>query len=261
MLDNHYVPEGYGIVPYLAIGDHRIPTYSAFVALALLVGIGWFYCSYRGSEKKKDTGWIVAAALLGGVVGAKLAIVAEHFSLFLREPAYWKALLFSGRSIVGGLVGGYLGVRLIKKIRGLSQVRCGNHIAPAAALGMGIGRIGCFLTGCCYGIETKLPIGVDFGDGVSRIPTQLIEAAFCFVLFGWLLWQQKKNRNLIPGILFRYLVLSYFTFRFLIEFIRATNKNILGLSVYQVICVLGAAVMIAQIRKSKEKEAHSDGKP
>ena len=118
---------------------------------------------------------------------------------------------------------------------------------------MSIGRIGCFLTGCCYGIETKLPIGIDFGDGILRIPTQLIESLFCFILFIYFFYKQKKGKDIIPGILFKEYVLYYFIFRLFIEFIRDTEKNVLFLSIYQLISILGIIYFVIKIRREKRE--------
>ena len=254
MLDNHYVPDGYGLITNFTFGNYKISTYSFFVILGLLVGVAWFYFSitYKGKLKSEKSYYIVISALIGGLIGSKILVLFENFGVLVKNPSYFKDFLFTGKSIVGGLLGGYVGVRVIKKIKNIQNFRCGNDIAPAVALGMAIGRIGCFLTGCCYGIQTKLPIGVNFGDGTYRIPTQLIEMIFCLILFGYLLYKQKKDKNLIPGILFKQLVLSYFVFRFLIEFIRATNKDILFLSIYQTICLIGAVFMAIQIKRSRE---------
>ena len=254
MLDNHYVPEGYGILPSINIWGHNIPTYALFVGLGLFTGIIWFYVTVRRKEKlNSDISYnIVLSALLFGFIGSKILVIIENFDIIIKNTDSIKTLLFSGKSIVGGLIGGYFGVRFVKKRLNLERVRTGNKIAPAIALGMAIGRIGCFLTGCCFGIETSLPIGVNFGDGVTRIPTQLIEMFFCIILFGYLLYRQKCKKDLIPGILFKELVLYYFVFRFFIEFIRGTSKNILFISIYQVICLLGIIYIIKIIKNEKK---------
>lgn len=253
MLDNHYVPEGYGILPSINILGHNIPTYALFVGLGLFTGIIWFYVTVKRKEKlNSDISYnIVLSALIFGFIGSKILVIIENFDIIIKNTDSIKTLLFSGKSIVGGLIGGYFGVRFAKKKLKLENVRTGNKIAPSIALGMAIGRIGCFLTGCCYGIETTLPIGVNFGDGIYRIPTQLIEMVFCLILFIYLLYKQLNDKNLIPGILFQKLVLYYFIFRFFIEFIRDTEKNILFLSIYQVICLIGIIFMIKKMKKEK----------
>ena len=253
MLDNHYVPEGYGIISNFEIFGHLVSTYSLFVALGLLVGMMWFFLTVpRGGKVSiENSCYIVLSALFFGFIGSKILVIVENLEFLIKDFSSIKQLLFNGKSIIGGLICGYVGVRFIKRRLNIESVRTGNKIAPAIALGMAIGRIGCFLTGCCFGIETSLPIGVNFGDGVLRVPTQLIEMIFCLCLFFYLFYQQRKKKDLIPGILFKELVLYYFTFRFFIEFIRGTSKDILFLSIYQVICLLGIVYIIRKMRDDK----------
>ncbi|MBR4110439.1 MAG: prolipoprotein diacylglyceryl transferase [Clostridia bacterium] len=249
MLDNHYTPDNFGIIRNFNMLGIEISTYTFFVALACFVTIAFYLLSMRKKEKedKQHTFSIVMAALIGGIIGSKIPVIIENFEVLIREPQNLKYFLLTGKSIIGGIIGGWLAIKIIKKIKGISNKKYGNEIAPAIALGMGIGRIGCFLTGCCYGIETKLPIGVDFGDGALRYPTQLIEMIFCMILFIYLYYKQKTKKELFPGSLFKELVLYYFIFRFFIEFIRGTEKNIAYLSIYQVICLLGITLYIFKI--------------
>ena len=254
MLDNHFVPDGYGIIPYFTLFNKEVSSYSIFVGLGLLIGMIWFLITVLRKEKIRDykAFLIVLSALFFGVIGSKILVVIENIKPLIDDFSQIKVFLFTGKSIVGGLIGGYFGVIIAKKILNIKGKRFGNQIAPAIALGIGIGRIGCFLTGCCYGIETSLPIGIDFGDGVNRIPTQLIEMIFCLILFGYLFYKQKSKSNLQPGILFYELVLYYFIFRFFIEFIRETEKNILCFSIYQIISILGIIYIVEKIRKEKK---------
>lgn len=264
MLDNHYVPEGYGIISNFNIFGVKVSSYSLFVGLGLFIGIAWFFFSVTLKEKNKEKKigklnayYIVLSALIFGLLGSKILFFIENLDLIIKNIDRLNniknllLLLLTGKSIVGGIIGGYFGVRFVKKKLKIENVRTGNKIAPAIALGMAIGRIGCFLTGCCYGIETSLPIGIDFGDGITRFPTQLIECVFCLVLFIYLLYKQKTSKDLMPGILFKKLVLFYFTFRFFIEFIRGTSKNIMFLSIYQIICIIGIIYIVKKIKKEK----------
>lgn len=256
MLDNHFVPDGYGIIPYFNILGKEIPTYSFFVGLGLLLGIIWFMFTVSIKEKVRgDKAYIIVLfALIFGIIGSKILVIFENANVLISDISKIKTFLYSGKSIVGGLIGGYVGVRIAKKLLKTNNIRVGNKITPAIALGMSIGRIGCFLSGCCYGIETKLPIGIDFGDGITRIPTQIIESLFCLVLFLYFYHKQKNGKDLMPGILFKELIICYFTFRFFIEFIRDTEKNILFLSVYQIISILGIIYIIFKIKKEKKYE-------
>lgn len=251
MLDNHYVPDNYGIMPNIVLFGHEVSSYTFFVGLGLLIGLVCFFCTIILKEKVRGEKayLIVFSSLLCGFIGSKILVIIENINILFDDLSNIKYFLFSGKSIVGGLIGGYVGIRLIKKKLKLENVRIGNKIAPSIAIGMAIGRIGCFLTGCCYGIETNLPIGVNFGDGINRIPTQLIEMIFCLILFGYLLYKQLNDKKLVPGILFKKLVLYYFMFRFFIEFIRGTEKNILCFSIYQVICLIGIFITFKRIKK------------
>ncbi len=254
MLDNHFVPEGYGIIPYFHIFGKEISSYSIFVLLAIIIGVLWFFITVpKKAKMKNDKAYlIVLSALLFGALGSKILVIIENLDVLIKDFSKISAFIFTGKSIMGGLIGGYIGVKIAKKGLKREEIRIGNDIAPAIALSMAIGRIGCFLTGCCYGIETKLPIGVNFGDGVMRIPTQLIEMIFCLILFVYLFYNQKRDDKLMPGILFKKLVLYYFAFRFFIEFIRATDKIVLYLSIYQIFSILGIIYMLYRIKKEKK---------
>lgn len=232
MIDLHILPKGdWGVYPVLfRIGNINIESYSFFVALALIVGIIVFYIEARRQKSVSEkTFYILIAALIGGTVGSKLPVWIFNYKEII--SAFPNIIpLLSGRTIVGGLIGGTIAVMLTKKYLHIEGKR-GNVFAPAIALGIAIGRIGCFLRGCCYGIETSLPWGVNFGDGILRHPTQIYESLFALGMFIYL--QKAKKKNPSPGSLFRILMISYFSFRFLIEFIRVEDKIFLGLSGFQ----------------------------
>ena len=92
MLDNHYVPKGYGIITNFTFGDLKISTYSFFVLLGLLVGIVWFYFSitYKGKLKTGNSYIIVMSALIGGLIGSKVLVFFENFNILIKHPEYLK---------------------------------------------------------------------------------------------------------------------------------------------------------------------------
>src|SRR5207253_2512113 len=136
---------------------------------------------------------VVAAAAVGAALGGKLlywasdpGLTASHW----QDPIY----LIGGKSIVGALVGGLIAVELLKRSIGLTR-STGDLFAVPVAVGIGIGRIGCFLTGLddhTHGLPTSLPWAVDFGDGVPRHPAQLYETAFVWAFA--LLLAYRLNR-------------------------------------------------------------------
>jgi len=237
MIDEHFIPENWGIRPVLfSIRGVDVLSYGFFVGLALLVGAFVYWRAARKSQQANESGFYLAiAGLLGVAIGAKLLewainyqFVAAHFS----DP---RTFLY-GRTIVGGLIGGTIAILLVKRKMGINQ-RMGNAFAPAIALGVAIGRIGCFLAGCCYGKPTNMGWGVNFGDGVLRYPTQLFESAFMLAMFIYL-QNKAKNEGIKPGRLFTELMLAYFAFRFFLEFIKAEPVMFLGLTIFQYIGII-----------------------
>lgn len=248
MLDYHTIPaENWGIKPFLfEFFGLRVNSYSFFVLLGLIVGLAVYY--YLAKEEKKmseNSFYILIAGLIGGVLGAKIPIWIINFRLIIESLPDITPIL-SGRTITGGLIGGTLAVLYIKKKLKIKGKR-GNLFAPAIALGVAIGRIGCFLKGCCYGKPTSLPWGVDFGDSILRHPTQIYESIFFLVLFIILM---LKRKNAKPGYLFYILMNTYFIFRFFEEFIRE-EPIFFGLTIFQYISLIALIWINAKYFKEK----------
>ena len=155
--------------------------HQVFETLAWAVG---FFVYYRSRQRTGDVLsqehrlWVVVAAVLGGLAGSRLLYLVESAGA-LAGHATDTDILFGGKSIVGGLIGGVIAVEATKKWLGV-KVATGDLLAMPLVIGMAIGRVGCFLTGLAdqtYGIATTLPWGVDFGDGIARHPTQFYEIA------------------------------------------------------------------------------------
>lgn len=249
MLDSHSIPEAeWGISPVLfTLWNIQVPSYSFFVGLGLFVGLAIYWLEARKQKTVNEhTLYILLAALVGGVIGAKLATLIAYWSVFWETKDL--SILIYGKSIVGGLIGGTIAVLLLKKKLGIKEKK-GNLFAPAIALGVAIGRIGCFLRGCCYGVETSLPWGVDFGDGIFRHPTELYESIFMLGMFVYLQW--KKNQHPKPGQLFKILMIAYFTFRFCLEFIRVEPVFFLGLTIFQWLSLLALGYLVLMNRSHR----------
>jgi len=234
-----------GLRPVLfSVAGLPITAYAVFMTLgvgaALLV---FWHQSRRWGPSSPHSGTIILSALFFGSLGAKLMAVALHAGQYRSFGLL--EFLYSGRSILGGLIGGWLGVKLVKWWLGITT-RHGNAIAPAAALGIAIGRVGCFLGSCCYGKPTHSPFGVDFGDGQRRHPTQLYEAVFALGLCWYFMRENAKHPA--PGVLFKRFLLAYLTFRFLIEFLRVEPVCCLGLTIFQVVSLLVVSWILARQR-------------
>jgi phosphatidylglycerol:prolipoprotein diacylglycerol transferase len=224
----------WGIRPILfSVGNVQVPSYSFFVGLGFLVGsLVYFWEAKKSKSLGENNIYIIFGALIGAVIGAKLLDFIVDYRYFIAN--FWSIeTIFYGKTIIGGLIGGVIGVKITKKIYKINAKK-GNLFAPAIAIGDAIGRIGCFLRGCCYGKPTSLPWGVNFGDGILRHPTQIYESIFMLGMFVYL--EIIKNRKEIkPGQLFKILMVSYFIFRFFIEFIRVEEAILFGLTAFQII--------------------------
>jgi phosphatidylglycerol---prolipoprotein diacylglyceryl transferase len=224
---------------YLRIGSLRLHPHLVFETLAYLVAFRVYIWlrRQRGDELADlNRGWIIAAAAVGAAIGSKVLYWIEDPALTL---AHWHnpAFLLGGKTIVGALIGGLIGVEYMKK-RLLIVSRTGDLFAVPLCVGIAIGRVGCFLTGIedhTAGVATLLPWGVNFGDGVLRHPTQLYESAFALLL-GIFLWRWSKRPH-IEGDIFKAFMVSYFGFRLACDFLKPDIRVIGGLSSIQCACI------------------------
>ena len=223
---------------YLRLGSVSLHPHWVFDVLAYTAGIWLLTRRRRRVDDVVDTRtrWIiVAAALMGGVIGSHLLFTLEDLAPF-RSSTYDPMLLLEGKTIVGGLIGGLIAVELVKARLGI-VVATGDLLVLPLAAGIAIGRIGCFLTGLSDGtggIATSLPWGVDFGDGIPRHPTQLYEIAFVGLLS--LLVARVAPRLRLAGDAFKIFLLGYLIFRVLVDFIKPATR-IAGVSVLQWACL------------------------
>lgn len=180
---------------------------------------------------------IILGAALGALVGSRLVGLLENPLVEFSQENIIQ--LLNTKTIMGGLFGGLLGVELAKKGIG-EKNSSGDLFVFPIILGIFIGRIGCFLSGInefTYGSETTSVFGMNLGDRVLRHPTSLYELIFLSILFLFLKQIQKRD-VLKSGELFKIFMLSYFGFRFSIEFLKPNTFYIVGLSTIQLLCVI-----------------------
>ena len=141
-----------------------------------------------------------------------------------------RAWFDNGKTILFGLVGGYFGVELAKAILEV-KVKTGDSFAVPVAAAVAVGRLACFVGGCCFGKPTSLPWGVVFHDGIRRHPTQLYEAAFHASAAVFLAWTERRGLFRLQRI--KLYLIAYLVYRFFTEFIRPEPIVALGLTAYQ----------------------------
>ena len=178
---------------------------------------------------------VLVGLLMGAAIGNKLAFVAERpdiWQQWLAGHAVWP-----GQSIVGGLLGGLVGVEIAKKLT--HQIRStGDAMVWPIALGLAIGRIGCFIAGLhddTYGAATGLPWGIDFGDGVPRHATQLYDIATVLLLA----FAVHGRFSRVPGLAFKLFLAGYLAWRWAIDGLKPVpHAYALGWSGIQWLCAL-----------------------
>ena len=166
-------------------------------------------------------------AMVGALIGSRLIAILETPD---ELPHLTFSILYASKTIAGGLLGGLLGVELIKKFIGV-RVASGDLYVIPILVALFIGRIGCFLMGVAepvYGIETKFFMGMNLGDGLRRHPVALYEMIYLVLLFG--LFQSIKRKELRNGDRFKLFMVLYFLYRFVIEFLKPYQPLYLDLS-------------------------------
>lgn len=262
----------FAVIPFLHLGPITIPTFGLMVACAMLAA---FFLLRADLERRglaasrvlktsanaprksanAEAEMLIAIPSLVGLAGAKLYHLLESPAEFFAHPV---ALLISpyGFAWFGGLLAGFAAFVWVGRRQNIPLLTLLDVGSPAAALGYGIGRIGCFLSGDGdYGIPTSLPWGMSFPNGLvpttERVhPTPIYELiAACAI--AWFLWRMYDRQKVAPekkavpaGAVFAvYLVLTGLA-RFLVEFIRINPRSFLGMSNAQTASVASTIVGI-----------------
>jgi phosphatidylglycerol:prolipoprotein diacylglycerol transferase len=225
------------------LGRFSIQSYAVFVGLGFLVA--WFVRRAEvrrlGYQKEPGHGWVGLGALVGAVIGTKLGMVLFDSPEELKHLfEQMLSLDFSGKTIVGALIISFISVEVTKKIVGIEKPT-GDAFALSFLLGTAVGRIGCFLNGCCYGSVTENAIGVPMA-GAMRHPVQLYESALLLALAFVVFKIRKQPRE--RGRLWRMTLLGYAIIRFNLEFVRGDPVRHIGpLTAVQVVCLVCIALL------------------
>lgn len=246
-----YLPEIFGL---------KIPLYGVMTALGY--GVAMIYCLRKRAAlglSKEDLLDIIFYIVLGAIIGGKL------FFIFLNWDSFAAASLIEklryGFVFFGGFIGACVSGYFVARAKKISFFVAADFFAPALALGHAIGRIGCFLAGCCYGKMSHSFLAVKFNNpeslvphslhGVGLYPTQLMEAAANFILF-FILAKIYKSQHKQGTVITTYII-GYGLIRFAVEFFRGDDRGafILGLSPSQFIAALLICAAAAFLIKRK----------
>jgi phosphatidylglycerol:prolipoprotein diacylglycerol transferase len=237
------------------IGGWPVPTHGFFVLFGVMVATCvFFYEAGRRRMLDERILGVVAGTLFFGALGAKLSTLWVYVQAS-PEPSLAGVLIDGGKSILGGLAGAYVGALIAKRVLGYSE-RTGDLFAPAVALGMAVGRVGCLLTEQ-LGTPTALPWGVALSadlaaripncpycaPGVRLHPSFVYEIIFHLASFA-LIWWWLRPRVFVKGELLKIYLLAYAVFRFAVEFVRGNEVVWEGLTRSQIFLIPSTALLV-----------------
>lgn len=200
----------------LELGRLRIYSYGFMLALSFWIGIVWAARRAKRAGIRSDRIYDLSVVLIvSAIVGARLLYIAMHrreYGSFLDVIALWQG----GAVFYGGFLLALAGALIYLRKVNLSFFAVADICAPPIALGLGITRIGCFLSGCCFGAPTDSFLGVVFpagcpagyhAPGIALHPTQLYESAYGFVIAALLLVLERRSK--FSGFTFAFLCILY----------------------------------------------------
>jgi len=222
------------------------PAYLLFVGVSVLIALAFPVTRHIREQRLRRQYYLLQAiTLLGAVLGAKLSVLIGDYHWPWATVSDWWSVFWSGRSITGALIFGFLFAEIAKPIMNYSMPP-NDRFAALLPFTIAIGRVGCLISGCCRGLPYDGWCAIRTADGVSRHPTQIYEIIFQLTV--GVLFIIVVRRRLLFGRLFSFYLIVYGVFRFLTEFVRETPKLSVGLSGYQLLSLimiaLGAAFFL-----------------
>jgi phosphatidylglycerol:prolipoprotein diacylglycerol transferase len=224
------------------IGKFTLHSFGVMMMLGFLVPTIFMRRAFQEENLDPDlASTISVAAIIGGVIGARLYFIVEHWGGFVRAPF---AMIFSGAGLVwyGGLIGGVLTVTWAVKHYQMPFWKTADIVATLVLLGQAFGRMGCLLAADGdYGPPTDVPWAMSFPNGAVPTtdlvhPTPIYDMILLLASF-FILWPMRR-RNLAPGTLFGLYFIAVGVGRFITEFWRTTPKILFGwMTLAQIISV------------------------
>jgi len=217
------------------IGSLVVHSYGFMISLSILISAFLLYREAPRENINPDhvLEAIIVAAFFG-LLGSRILYMALNWQLY--SDRFFTAFFtqFEGLTFYGAFFGGVIALYLWAAKRGVNFLKFTDMLAPYLALGYALGRVGCFLNGCCYGIESTVPwaLPISIGDPVLRHPVQLY-AAFSGLLIFFILKALRPRRPFI-GFLLVVLFALYGLQRFIVEFFRYSETVWIGLSTAQI---------------------------
>ncbi len=238
----------------VAFSIFGFPIYSYGVMIVIGVLIGYFLILHRNKKLKITDSDVITDCfiwlLISGLAGGRIAYVMLNFREYANDLPSILNLRAGGLTLYGALILGSTFFIIFCKLKKLDPREMLDLFAPSVLIGIGFGRVGCFLNGCCYGMHASAPFGVVFKDaGVEgmRYPVQIYEMFATFIGAGFLLYYDKIKKFKVESFILMSAI--YAGIRFCIEFIRESFPRYFGLSIAQYFSLFLIAIAVFLIVK------------
>ncbi|MEI8122181.1 MAG: prolipoprotein diacylglyceryl transferase [bacterium] len=240
------------------IGSRPIYWYGVMMALAFLAGIGhWHWLGRRTGRDVSLSGDLAFWLMAGGILGARLAYVIANLDYYRAAPQEIIRIDQGGLIFYGGFIGGLLTFFAFARWRRIQPLDLADFTVTALPLGHALGRIGCFLNGCCGGGAVPHPSFLTCG--LTHYPVQLYETVFNLGVYMLLTWFFLFRRNGRRGSVVALYLMTYPIGRFLLEFIRGDARMHFGhLDMAQVISLglIGVGIALWWFARQNRTPGH-----
>ncbi len=265
------------MLPFLHLGPVTLPTFGLLAATGMLTAYFVLHADLRRRGLAADPATLIGTMGIAGIAGARIYHLLQSPEEFRADPVH---LLLSqaGLAWFGGFIGGFIALLFLARHYRMPALLLMDICSPAAALGYGIGRIGCLVSGDGdYGVPTSLPWGMSFPNGImptteSVHPTPIYEFLAAVVIF-YVLWRlgakeiaaaaQKSKKAALAaraypaGYVFAYYLLLSGVERFLVEFIRINPRIYFGLTNAQTMSlasIIAGTILLFARKRAPQKE-------
>jgi len=231
------------------IGSVEVRWYGIMIALAILTVVLWTVWQVkRGANLSYDTVFTVAlVGIPSGIVLSRLLHVVDSWEYYGLHPG--EIIGGGGLTAYGAVLGATIGIWIYSRFSKLNFGYFADVVAPGIILAQAIGRVGCTINGCCYGLETLLPWAIVYTHpnsfcpiGVPVHPTTVYEIFWNLIVFGILL--RLKGHLRPDGSLYLVYISLYSVYRLGMDFLRDGTPFLFGLHQAQVIAIIVLAVSL-----------------
>jgi phosphatidylglycerol:prolipoprotein diacylglycerol transferase len=244
---------------FITVYGRPIYWYGVMTALGFLAAVAhWAWLGRRQGRPSELASELGIWVMVGGILGARLLYVATNMEFYAAHPLDILRIDKGGQVWYGGFVGGTLGILLLARLRKEPLAAFADFVVTGVPLGHAIGRIGCFLNGCCYGKACDLPWAVTV-DGIPSHPAPLYAVAANLLIYGILVRWILHPRHRPGSVVALYLTL-YPLWRLLLQQVRADYPAVwLGLDAAQwtsIWILAAAAVLWVRLYRRPGGKAH-----